>query len=121
MALLRKKLAGSTLVESLVAMVIILISAGISSVIYVNLMESQKSRLKLKANLMLGEIAFISRKENRYFDETIDEKEFVIHKLITKYQTSEGASVMSLRAIDPKGMVLAEYRELILQNDEKEK
>ena len=79
---LLKTLWGTTLFESLVAMVIVLLSFGLALMIYVNVSGSDNKQQQLNAHLLLNKIAIETVKEKAFYDEDIKEGPITIQKTI---------------------------------------
>ena len=108
------KLKGSTLVESLVAMVILVITTGITAMIYVNILESQRGPLKLQANNLLENIAGESKASNNFIDEEIKSGDIRIIKTAKKYSDKKSLLLLELIAFDLNGKLITKRKELIL-------
>ena len=80
------KLKGTTIVEVLVAMSIILVCSSLATLIYLNILKSQNSSEKLRAFLELKRSREITIKESRYINEEWQEGEFIIKKECKPYQ-----------------------------------
>src|SRR5688572_7097098 len=91
MALLSaKRIPGATLIEVIVALVIIMIIFGIAMMIYINVLNSSTSAGVANANLLLKEISEETIVTKRYFDEQINNNELIIVKSVKKYNNLEG-------------------------------
>ena len=115
MALLKSriKLKGSTLIETLVAMMVILISLVFCGIIYVNILSSGKSHKTFRAQTLLNEIAIKTRGEKKFVDEKMENSDIVIQKSIRTYNGIKDLYLQSLTASDTNGKMFGEYRELI--------
>lgn len=107
------KLKAATLMESLVAMVIVLACCGIAAMIYVNVMDSGNEREKLKAHLMLNEAAIKTKNEKLFLDEEIQGEFITIRKRITPYKEQADLSLLVLTAIDADGNIVEARKEII--------
>jgi len=116
MAELTDKIKASTLVEALVAMVIILIIYGIGLTIFINVNKSSANRLKIEAYLQLEDIVAKTKKEARYLDETYDLENLKVEKKITKYDNNNSLNVLQIKILSKENKLLAEHREIIKVN-----
>ena len=107
------KLKAATLMESLVAMVVVLVCCGIASMIYVNVITSGNEREKLKAHLLLNEAAIKAKNENLFLDEEIRGETITIRKSIAPYKELPDISLLTLTAVDADGHVIETRKELI--------
>jgi hypothetical protein len=112
MALLKKTLKGTTLVESLVALVIMTVCFGISSYIYVNVTGSQNDRLRFKAWILLNDVSK-NLKDPVVGEDVFKDEDMTIEKKISKYEDNESTGQLSLKAKDKSGNVLAELNQII--------
>lgn len=114
MALLRPKtIKGSTLIETLVAMTVILISLVFCGIIYLNVLNSGNNYAAFHAHMLLSEIALKTKSEKKFFDEKIEDDGILIQKTVRPYNDIKDLYLQSITASDTKGKVLDEYKELI--------
>jgi hypothetical protein len=114
MALLKTQLKASTLIEALVAMVIVMICFGIASMIYVNVLNADNNRIQLKAHLIVSDLAQKAKTTSTFLDEKIETEGLVIQKSIEGYHDIPNLSVLKFVAFDKKGKVITEYKELFI-------
>lgn len=107
------KLKASTLMESMVAMVVVMLCFGIASMIYVNVMNSKNKRIELHAHLLLNNIAIQTKKLDLFIDEEIREGEIIITKKVETYKEISGLSWLKLTALDANGKIIATHNALI--------
>lgn len=107
------KLKASTLIEVLIAMVLVMACFGIGTMIYSNVMRSGNERLKLKAHLAINELAVRSKKEKQFIDEVIKDETLTISKKISPYKQTTDVIVMEITAGDEEGRTIETYKELI--------
>ncbi len=116
MARLNQKLMASTLIESLIAMVIILVCMGIGILIYSNVLNSDKQRLELKAILVLNEEVMKVKKEHPIIDQEKKVGEWRIKQTLQLFEQTENVFKLNLVIIDALGTKIFERNELILLN-----
>jgi len=107
-------LKASTLMESLVAMVIIVVSLGVGTMIYSNILNSDKQVLQLKAICLLNKEAARTKKEKTFLD---SEKQFEncnIKKTVELYDQTANLYRLTLSAFDKSGHLIAVRKELII-------
>ena len=109
----RMKLKAATLIESLVAMVIVMLCFGISAMIYVNVMNADNQRLKLSAHLLLNETAVLTKTGKNFLDREIKGERLDIKASFTKYRESSDLTLMTLTAVDKEGKLLGTRKEII--------
>jgi hypothetical protein len=107
------KLKGYILLESMIAMIIVMLCFGLSIMIYNNVVTSSRNKLETIARIALENEAIKSKSENHLLDETIQYDEFHIEKKIFPYQTFENLYELNYAAFSSDGFRLAEYHEII--------
>ena len=113
MGKLNKKLKAATLMESLIAMIIIVVCLGVGTMIYSNVLNSDKQRLKFKAILMLNEEAEQIKSHKNFIDGEKQEGEYKIRRSITKKSQTENLYILALVVLNEEGKVLGTRNELI--------
>ena len=104
----------STLIEVMVAMIIVMISFGIAMVIYINVTRSDNQVQKLRAQLLLNETAIKTKIENSFVDATMEVESISIIKTIDSYEGSSILNLLLLEAFDIDGKKIAERKELVI-------
>ncbi len=99
--------------ESLVAMVLILLTMSIGGIIYTNVISSSDTTRKLQAGFILEEVSDKMKKEKNYLDGEEEIKSMIVKKRVMKYEKVAGLEVMELRAFDKQGKLLGSRREII--------
>ena len=115
MAGLKKHFKAFTMIESIVALVIIMLCFGIAVAIFVQVKNSQQAVIRLKATLAIEEIMLLSE-ENQYFlDEQFEYDGFYINKSCYAYQPGSNAIVVVLECYLTNQQKMWEHKEIILQ------
>ncbi len=115
MAVLRNFKA-STLLETLVAMVIIMLCFSIGTMVYVNVITSENMVQKVHANIVLQNLALKIKNENEFLDSEMEMDDFFIKRKINNYQFSDNLIHLSLLAYQKNGKLVASHNEIILVN-----
>lgn len=113
-----KRVKASSLLETIVALMVIVLIFGIAMTIYGNVLKNSTSPAELKASQRLKEIAWETKRHKSYFDASYTEEGIEIEKTVSKYQGKEGIILLELKAIAPDSRKLAEYKELISEDAE---
>jgi len=79
-----KRVQSATLVETIVALVIILLLTGITVTIFVQITSTGYSSQKLKADLLLSYYSTETKDKKAFFDEEYRDGGFIIKKEITE-------------------------------------
>jgi competence protein ComGF len=119
MGILKQKVKGSTLVEVLVAMVIIMTATGIGLAIYENLARDINDDLKIKAEIQLENMAAETKKSNALTEVIMDKEDMRLQRSIETYEKSKRLKVLHLEAFTLTGKKITEYREIIVIPDGK--
>lgn len=99
--------------ESLIAMVIIVVCLGVGTMIYTNVLNSDKQRLQLKAIGELNRMAAQTKTEKNYLDSEQKQNGWNIKKTVNKYDQTENLYQLSIAAFDTTGHLIAIRNELI--------
>ncbi len=114
MALLTRKLKASSLIEVMVALIIVMVCFGIAMIIYLNVSQSDRQLQRLKGKLILNEIAIKTKNENSYIDDKIEFESINVNKTINPYNGIPGISLLLLEAYDLNGNKIVERKELVI-------
>jgi len=93
------QIQSSTLVESLIAMVVIVVCFGIGVMIYVNVLNSDKHNMKMKAVLIMNNEAIDTKKNKNFIDYEKQVGDFRIMRIISPYQQCEDLFYLKFIAI----------------------
>lgn len=107
------KLKGATIIEVLVAMIIILTCSTLATVIYLNVLQSQNSAEKLKAFRMIKEIQRETEEKNNYINEQLSADGFTIEKECKPYKSDTRLIVITFTARNQDGKELMKQSKLI--------
>lgn len=108
------KLKAGTLVESLIAMVIIVVSLGVTTMIYMNVVQSDKQVLQMKGLFMINNEVKKIKLDKQYLDNERKVGDYLISSIIKEYNESENLYQISLTVKDLKGKTIASQNELII-------
>lgn len=110
----RKKLQGSTVVEVIVALVIIMVVFGIATMTYVRIVNSSSSpKLRLQQQLMVLAGEASSGLENPQDHIYQLENDIEIQQRVTDYEGSDQLLLVELEAFNKQEKSLASYRKII--------
>ncbi|MFW6222417.1 MAG: type IV pilus modification PilV family protein, partial [Bacteroidota bacterium] len=102
MGLLNKTLKGSTLVEVIVAMVIVMLSFGIAIMMIQGTFASHKTRLRMEALFNTNLLMQQTQMNHRYIDETFGFKHYTIQKSVSEYNKEPGMLVITFTVAGEK-------------------
>ena len=114
MVKLNAMLKASTLIESLIAMIIMVVCLAVGTMIYTNVMDSDKQHKQLRAALLLNKEADEVKTEKSYIDSETQVGDWMIKKVIKKYDQTENVYQLSLSVIDQDKKIIAVRNELVV-------
>ena len=115
---LSPRLRSATLIETLAAMVILLLAFGIGIMIDTNIIVSCEKHQKLQAGALLHELSIESRTSKQITDTLITKDQIILHRKITAYKSKSFRNLsniykMELTARDMNQKILITTKELI--------
>jgi len=116
MAQLNSKIKAFTIFESLVAMAIIMIAFGMSSVVIINVSSSGITKEKQDAYSSVNLIRNETIQQGRFIDETITIGNLKIEKSISDYPSNNSLKILLIKALKDEKTVF-ESKELVLVNN----
>lgn len=114
MVVLNKKLKAGTILETMVALTIVMISFGIALMIFNNVNKSNSNFLKIKAALILNEAAQNAVQEKLFIDNTFEQEGISVIQKVEAFENMPDIKFLHLEAKKPDGKIIAERKELIL-------
>jgi len=109
------RLKATSIVESITAMVIILLSFGVGMMIYMNVLRSEKLVSKAKASLVLNQILGKTKEEQTFRNEKINKDFLKIIKSVSNYPDVTDAYAIKLEAFNMKGESILIIKEIIFE------
>lgn len=114
MATLKNKVQGSTLIEVLVAMIIIVICLGIASIIILNISKSGNTGLKLFAEQYAEKVIEESKLNHEYLDEIYEIEGIIVEKRVELYKNLDGLFELTITVFNPDMKQLVQKKELVI-------
>lgn len=111
---LAKKVKASTLMETLVAMVVSMITLTFGTLVFVKVMDSSHQPEKLSSKIGVDKIASESIKEKQFIDAKLKQDELTIVKSVMPYKGSKTLNQISVKAFNNQDKLVAERNELII-------
>jgi Tfp pilus assembly protein PilE len=112
------KLKGSTLLEGIVAITVLMVSFSICAVVFANLLKTGNNHSETSALLEMKKILNECTEKDRFIDESFDYTNFKIFKKVTKKENSENLLNIKLKAVDANGKEIGQLKKIII-NEEK--
>jgi hypothetical protein len=113
MAKLNFRLRGYILLESILAMIIVMACFAVAVLIYNNIITGMRGKLELQARLLLEQEALNTCTADRLIDEHIQNEVLEIQKSVSLYPNCENVYLLKLIALDRDKRVVAKHNELI--------
>jgi len=113
MVKLESKVEAFTIMESMVAMIIVIIVFSLSSMVILHVSSSGISREKQNAYMLVKKIHNETIRQNRWISETIELDDFMIEKTISDYGRSTELKEFSITA-SKNSKKMYELKDLIL-------
>lgn len=109
-----KHINGFTLMEAVVSMIIIMACYVMSTMIYLNIVKTDNTSLKVRAFLEVENLAGESIHNSIFEDQDVYCEGLTIQKRILPYKDENKIKLLSISAIDEKGKVLYAFKQLII-------
>ena len=93
------KLKAFTVLEAMVAMVIIMVVFGLSAYLFINISSSGFTPLKQRGYHAVKHFYTRTIMEHRYFEEGLQLNEITLHKTINDYPSSTPLKLMTISAL----------------------
>ena len=114
MVKVNKHLKGFTLMETIVALVIVMLSFGLAMLLFTQVENSRRTAIKMKAVVAMEEIALQAVELNRYLDDRIEYDAFYIEKKCFPYQEGSNALVLELASFMKNNEKIGERKEILI-------
>lgn len=110
---MRIKFKGSTMIETIIAMVIILICSGIALDHFSGLFQTVNDELRINAELKIQNLAVETKKHKEFSYLEIDSDGVNLVRYIEDYPIQSSLKLLRIEAHTLSGKKICEYRELI--------
>lgn len=108
------KVKGSTLIETIVAMVIILVCAGIGLTIFTNTTRDFNESLMIKARLKADSLSVETRNNKEFFDASLEINGLQIERTLQQYSKSRTIKILTIRVLNSSGREICNQKELVV-------
>ncbi len=110
----KARAAAFTLAEAIIAVVIIMVCFGLSTMIYINIIRADNRSERSKAFMVTKQSAIQTNTEKRYFDEEIMSDSLRLKKRIEVYQNDPVLKILTIETFNEKGKKLSSHKQIIL-------
>jgi prepilin-type N-terminal cleavage/methylation domain-containing protein len=112
-----KKLKGFTIMESLVAMIIVALSFASAGMVYANLLSPGQGAQKQEATLMARKILAETRMQDRFIDERFVAGQLEAVKTVSEYKGAKGIHMVKVEVFDVQHKRLTLNEQLIADEE----
>jgi len=116
--ILKSKLSGSSIIEALISMVVIMVVFGIAMMIYANIIQSSLSVKKIKAQAILNQTLQIDESSANNISTTFTVDGLSIEQTVKNYNNENNLTEIDLSAYEANGKVLTTLRKVIINQNE---
>lgn len=109
-----KLINASTLVETIIAMLIVTIAFSLALILMISISKNSNNSLKTKAYMLANDVLVQTKAEKSYIDQEYAFGNIVIKKTVTEYENNEELFQLNVSAYDLKNFKLVEQNELII-------
>jgi hypothetical protein len=109
----RCRLKAAILLESMIAMIIIMLCFGLAVMIFTNVTTSSKTSIGILARARINTESEKTKAEKRFLDENFPFDEFTLRKRMLPYGSSGKVFQLHFSAVTPGHKILAESDELV--------
>ena len=109
------KIKASTLIETVVAMTIMLIFILLSMLILTNI-NKNNNKIKIRAHIVTDYFLEYTKNESRFFDEEFNDAGMRIEKTIEL--KNENAIIVNVKAYNADTILILEKKEIVKQDEE---
>lgn len=114
-----KKIKGTTLVESLVALTIIMAVFGAGMMVFLNITKTQNKLTYFRAKSKILEIVSNTKEKQLFFDDDIKDGKITYSRIVDFYQEKQYLLWISVKAYNEKKKTIATHNELVIDETAK--
>ncbi len=111
------RLKATTLIESMVAMILIVVSFGIGMMIYFNVLNGTRLQQKMQAELLLNTVLENTKKTSSFVEEAIELNGLIVTKETSPYRSYDNVRLLHLKAYDQKSNFIIDLKEVVYISD----
>jgi hypothetical protein len=111
--LIKTKVSASTILEVIIAMVIIILVFGVAMMIYTNVLRMSLSVKKIQAEAVLQETLFNAEKNNQYTSQAITIGDFRVEEELKSFNGDTTLREIHLTAFDSNQQQITELQKII--------
>jgi hypothetical protein len=113
-----RRLRASSLMEAVIAMVIMILVFGIAMMIYINVTRLSLSVRKVRAQAILQDLLYQAAKDRHRDDRVIQVDEFQVEQKVSPFRDLPGLIRIELTAFGENRLQLAQIQQIISNENE---
>ena|ERR1700741_1750793 len=113
MVKLKRKHKAFSLVESLVGMIIILITFSVGLMIFNEVMLSSNNRQRIHADMLIQKTLTETFDKNEFLDQSVATETYTIEKKVSLYKNEKNLSVIEIKIFNADKKLIASQKTLV--------
>jgi Tfp pilus assembly protein PilV len=115
-----KKIAAFTILETIVALLIIVTMFGIVSLVCSRVLDTSNLNEHLEAHLMIQDYAIATKTTRDFTDGKYESNKYDIIRSLDYYKGNRSLLLITIKATDQNGKLIETYHEIIIASHEKD-
>jgi len=115
-AIISLKIKASSILETLVALTILLVIFGIVTTVFVQVSLNSGSEKQFKVEQLLNEFAKSTKDERSYFDDEVKKDDFLLQRKVEKYYDNPVVVHIHFLIYDANNKLLQDWNELAIND-----
>jgi len=117
MVKVKHRISAYTLIETIIAMVIIMLVFGIAMMIFINVVRTDRIVQRTEVFFKMNEILFETKNNGDYTDDSFGFDTYEIKRVVINYNAYQNIKQLTVSAYDNEGKLLGEKSELIIKTN----
>lgn len=117
MVTMKTRLRASTLVETIVAMVIIMICSGIGLDLFSNISRDVNDELRIEAEIRINSLAAQTKLNKDFRNTIIESADMRLERSVSQYQNKKRLGILLIEAYSLNGRKICASREIVEVNN----
>jgi type II secretory pathway pseudopilin PulG len=113
---LNSRLRASTIIETIVAMVIILICSGVGFSLFTGIARDVNDQLRIEAEIMVNSLAAETKLKKDYSESSFETENLTLHRSVNTYLKKSSVKILLIEAYSLSGKKICEYKELVVND-----
>jgi hypothetical protein len=113
---LKPRLKASTMIETIVAMVIILTCAGIGLSLFSDIARDVNDQIRIEAEIRVNSMATETKLKRDFTELSVETENLHLQRTVSEYSKESPVMILFIEAYSLSGKKVCEYKELIVNN-----